>query len=85
MKCRKTGITLKDTGQRDEHGLEPIDGIFSSPEKSPLKRNGVNHNTTIAEEESMDTGESETSICMIPVSRPELNEEQARFQNLLQS
>ena len=57
---RKTGITLKDTGQRDEHGLEPIDGIFSSPEKSPVKRNGVNHNATIAEEESMDTGESES-------------------------
>lgn len=36
---RKTGITLKDTGIRDEHGLEPIDGIFSSPEKSPEKRN----------------------------------------------
>ncbi|KAB2573021.1 Centromere protein 3 [Lasiodiplodia theobromae] len=32
---RKTGITLKDTGVRDEHGMEPIDGIFSSPEKSP--------------------------------------------------
>lgn len=34
-RCRKTGITLKDTGVRDEHGMEPIDGIFSSPEKSP--------------------------------------------------
>lgn len=28
---RKTGITLKDTGIRDEHGLEPVSGIFSSP------------------------------------------------------
>nr|POE53487.1 hypothetical protein CFP56_28709 [Quercus suber] len=28
---RKTGITLKDTGVRDEHGLEPVEGIFSSP------------------------------------------------------
>ncbi|KAI9695542.1 MAG: hypothetical protein M1820_008555 [Bogoriella megaspora] len=37
---RKTGITLKDTGIRDADGLEPIDGIFSSPEKSPPKRNG---------------------------------------------
>ncbi|KAJ9632512.1 mitotic fidelity of chromosome transmission- protein [Taxawa tesnikishii (nom. ined.)] len=27
---RKTGLTLKDTGIRDEHGLEPISGIFSS-------------------------------------------------------
>lgn len=37
---RKTGITLADKGVYDEHGLEPISGIFSSPEKSPPKRNG---------------------------------------------
>ncbi|KNG51104.1 cupin domain-containing protein [Stemphylium lycopersici] len=35
---RKTGITLDDKGVYDEHGLEPISGIFSSPEKSPPKR-----------------------------------------------
>ena len=56
---RKTGITLQDTGVRDEHGLEPIDGIFSSPQKSPEKRNGVGHNTTADEEEDMDIGDSE--------------------------
>ncbi|KAF2159469.1 hypothetical protein M409DRAFT_30090 [Zasmidium cellare ATCC 36951] len=28
---RKTGLELKDLGQRDEHGLEPMSGIFSSP------------------------------------------------------
>ncbi|KAI7374278.1 hypothetical protein KC336_g20248, partial [Hortaea werneckii] len=28
---RKTGITLPDKGVRDEHGLEPVSGIFSSP------------------------------------------------------
>ncbi|MCJ1288102.1 hypothetical protein MMC26_007457 [Xylographa opegraphella] len=55
---RKTGITLKDTGIRDEHGLEPIDGIFSSPEKSPVKHNGPGHESTIVEEEDMDIGES---------------------------
>ncbi|MCJ1405890.1 hypothetical protein MMC11_009120 [Xylographa trunciseda] len=55
---RKTGITLKDTGIRDEHGLEPIDGIFSSPEKSPVKQNGIGHDSTIVEEEDMDIGES---------------------------
>ncbi len=56
--CRKTGAVLKDTGVRDEHGLEPIDGIFSSPEKSPPKRNGISHNATITEDETMDLGES---------------------------
>ncbi|CAK7209517.1 mitotic fidelity of chromosome transmission-related protein [Sporothrix curviconia] len=30
---RKTGVTLRDTGVRDEHGMEPIDDIFSSPAK----------------------------------------------------
>ena len=52
-------MTLKDTGIRDEHGLEPIDGIFSSPEKSPVKRNGTALNSTIEEEEEdMDIGQS---------------------------
>ncbi|KAK5122701.1 hypothetical protein LTR85_003616 [Meristemomyces frigidus] len=35
---RKTGITLPDKGIRDEHGMEPVSGIFSSP-VSP-QRNG---------------------------------------------
>lgn len=34
---RKTGIELKDLGDRDEHGLEPIDGIFSSPYENGKK------------------------------------------------
>ena len=59
---RKTGVTLQDTGIRDEHGLEPLDGIFSSPEKSPVKRNGVNHNSTIEEEEDMDIGHSMANV-----------------------
>ena len=49
---------MKDTGIRDEHGLEPIDGIFSSPEKSPPKRRGATENVTIIEEEDMDIGSS---------------------------
>lgn len=44
---------------RDENGLETIDGIFSSPEKSPAKPNGVNEISTISEGESMDIGQSE--------------------------
>ncbi|KAG9195779.1 hypothetical protein G6011_00900 [Alternaria panax] len=35
---RKTGITLEDKGVYDEYGLEPVSGIFSSPERSPPKR-----------------------------------------------
>ena len=36
---RKTGILLKDLGERDEHGFEPMDNLFSSPEKSAKKAN----------------------------------------------
>ena len=55
---RKTGITVKDTGVRDEDGLELVDGLFSSPEKSTRKPNGVTNNTTISYEEDMDLADS---------------------------
>ncbi|KAH0551706.1 hypothetical protein GP486_007078, partial [Trichoglossum hirsutum] len=59
---RRTGVTLKDTGVRDEHGLEPIEGIFSSPAKSPGKSparsNGPARNSTITTEEEMEIGNS---------------------------
>lgn len=49
---------LKDTGVRDEHGLEPMDGIFSSPRKPSPKQNGATQYSTILEDDSMDTGGS---------------------------
>lgn len=49
---RKTGITLEERA-RDEHGIEAISGIFSSPEKSPPKRG-----STAAGSESMDIQDS---------------------------
>ncbi|KAK4167294.1 putative centromere protein [Cladorrhinum sp. PSN259] len=30
---RKTGVTIPDSGIRDEHGMEPIENLFSSPKK----------------------------------------------------
>ena len=33
VRGRKTGLTVADSGVRDEHGLEPMDNLFSSPEK----------------------------------------------------
>ncbi|KAL9097702.1 MAG: hypothetical protein Q9165_000028 [Trypethelium subeluteriae] len=59
---RKTGITLKDNGIRDADGLEPIDGIFSSPEKSPPKRD---HNSNRARLSS-EIGE----VARSPISGP---------------
>ncbi|KUI60616.1 Centromere protein 3 [Cytospora mali] len=33
VRGRKTGVSLKDTGVRDEHGMQPLDDVFSSPDK----------------------------------------------------
>ncbi|KAF2811671.1 uncharacterized protein BDZ99DRAFT_475198 [Mytilinidion resinicola] len=56
---RKTGITLEDKGIRDEYGMEPLDGIFSSPEKSPPKRpTGRRSGGTVTTSESMEVQES---------------------------
>lgn len=56
---RATGITVGDLGPRDEHGMEPTTGLFSSPEKSPPKRNGVLQHSTIDEDdETMNIGSS---------------------------
>lgn len=44
-RSRRTGLTLKE-GRRDEHGMEEVDGIFSSPEKSPAKLNGFGNEGT---------------------------------------
>ncbi|MCJ1467799.1 hypothetical protein MMC07_006424, partial [Pseudocyphellaria aurata] len=65
VRGRKTGVTLKP-GVRDENGLETIDGIFSSPEKSPAKTNGVNEISAISEGESMDIGQG-TSLDPVEV------------------
>lgn len=56
---RRTGISLKE-GRRDEHGMEEVDGLFSSPEKSPVELNGFedmeNESSVGSEGMSMDEG-----------------------------
>lgn len=58
---RRTGISLKE-GRRDEHGMEEVDGLFSSPEKSPARLNGFDNDDaenedSLGSEMSMDEGE----------------------------
>ncbi len=61
---RKTGLTVPDSGIRDEHGLEPMDDLFSSPNKAPRsgkasrKSEAKSANATISSEEDMEMGES---------------------------
>ncbi|KAL8829813.1 MAG: hypothetical protein Q9191_001792 [Dirinaria sp. TL-2023a] len=58
VKGRRTGATLKDTGIRDEHGLEPVPS-FSSPEKSAPNVNGTNGaHSSYTEDVTMEIGES---------------------------
>jgi hypothetical protein len=64
---RKTGIEVPDTGIRDENGLEPMDHLFSSPEKereaTARKAIGArNMNATISSEEDMDVDESRSLL-----------------------
>lgn len=54
---RRTGVELKDTGIRDENGIEPIPS-FSSPAKSAFQPNGISHDVTTSADESMDIVES---------------------------
>lgn len=37
---RKTGVFLPDGGERDEHGMPPLEAIFSSPQKAAASTNG---------------------------------------------
>jgi hypothetical protein len=59
--CRRTGITLKE-GRRDEHGMEELDGVFSSPEKSPVRFTG---NETMMGSEGMSIDEGKSRISPI--------------------
>ncbi|KAL4912167.1 kinetochore CENP-C fungal-like protein [Aspergillus aurantiobrunneus] len=52
---RRTGITLQE-GKRDEHGMEEVDGIFSSPEKSPVKENEFDRSESLGSDMSIDEG-----------------------------
>ncbi|CAG8944898.1 unnamed protein product [Penicillium salamii] len=55
---RRTGISLKE-GRRDEHGMEEVDGLFSSPEKSPAELRAFdedNDSSTGSDGMSLDEG-----------------------------
>lgn len=53
VRGRKTGIELPDTGIRDEHGMEPLENLFSSPERENVSRPELG-NETIDEEVDME-------------------------------
>ncbi|KAL8996664.1 MAG: hypothetical protein Q9169_003888 [Polycauliona sp. 2 TL-2023] len=54
VKGRATGITLAARPLRED-GMEETAGLFSSPEKSPPKPNGVLHHSTVMEQDEDET------------------------------
>ncbi|KAL8670107.1 MAG: hypothetical protein Q9168_005334 [Polycauliona sp. 1 TL-2023] len=54
VKGRATGITLPARPLRED-GMEETTGLFSSPEKSPPKLNGLNHDSTVIEQDEDET------------------------------
>ena len=58
----KTGVTLKDTGRRDEHGMEPLDSLFSSPEKTNTKGKAAEYEEEDEEDDESSDGGMEMDI-----------------------
>ncbi|KAL3959983.1 cupin [Purpureocillium lilacinum] len=54
---RKTGVFLPDDGARDEHGMQPLEAIFSSPRKAAAT-NGTHHD----DDEEDDSGSEEMEL-----------------------
>ncbi|KAL8777534.1 MAG: hypothetical protein Q9213_007815 [Squamulea squamosa] len=54
VKGRQTGLTLAPRPLRED-GMETDAGLFSSPEKSPPKPNGLSHNSTMIEQDEDET------------------------------
>lgn len=66
MANSKTGVFLKDTGARDEHGMQPLDDIFSSPDKE----NDGDEPDDESDEEPMDIDEGKSHRGKILVLSP---------------
>jgi len=39
LRVRKTGLSIQDTGQRDDDGMEDLDNFFSPEKAAPPPRN----------------------------------------------
>ncbi|EOO03597.1 putative cupin domain-containing protein [Phaeoacremonium minimum UCRPA7] len=63
VRGRKTGVFLKDTGVRDEHGMQPLDDLFSSPEKENRRVVEVEkENLRVIEDDSEESDEEEIEM-----------------------
>ncbi|KAH8677743.1 kinetochore CENP-C fungal-like protein [Xylariales sp. PMI_506] len=60
VRGRKTGVTLEDKGERDEYGMEPADGLFSSPGKESNGRPTPRAPSLSDDEQDMELDEAYT-------------------------
>ncbi|KAK7429267.1 mitotic fidelity of chromosome transmission-related protein [Neonectria magnoliae] len=60
IRGRKTGVTLQDTGARDEFDMQPLEELLSSPERTPFGANG-RHTSSDANDSGSDDMDLETS------------------------
>ena len=59
QECRRTGVTLEDTGIRDENGMEPLPS-FSSPQKlETAMEDGIQQMVSYTADDSMEMAQSE--------------------------
>ena len=59
ISCRKTGVVLKDTGDRDEYGMPNIDDLFSPPPEaapSSKKTSLLNGTSKVIAHDGLDDG-----------------------------
>lgn len=60
---RKTGVTLSNTGEKDAQGFQPLQDLFSSPEKEPSEpANRVPDPETEEEDDDDDAGSEDMEI-----------------------
>ncbi|RGP61646.1 hypothetical protein FSPOR_9847 [Fusarium sporotrichioides] len=59
VRGRKTGAQLKDTGNRDEHGMQPLDDLSSSPERESASPPRFDDDDDDEDNDHDETGESE--------------------------
>lgn len=58
MRHRKTGVSLANIGERDEYGLQPLENVFSSPNKAA----GADSDREDEEDEDDDSGSEEMEL-----------------------
>lgn len=69
-------MTLVDTGERDEYGMEPADNLFSSPEKTEKPNGAANgrHGSPSEDEQDMEIDDGKLrrrrNVCrVLPLTR----------------